>query len=61
MTVSEVYTIFILCYNIILSGDVDGLVQHALVALRECLPSDAELTSKVVHSIMIIPSYPHLQ
>ena len=30
-------------------GTVDELVCHALQALRECLPSDAELTAKVLH------------
>ena len=29
------------------AGTAEELVQHGLIALRECLPSDAELTSKV--------------
>ena len=38
----------LICYECkYYAGGVDELVQHGLVALRECLPSDAELTSKV--------------
>ena len=31
----------------IIIGTLDELIQHGLLALRECLPSDAELTAKV--------------
>ena len=29
-------------------ADRDGLIRHALLALRECLPSDGELTAENV-------------
>ena len=32
------------------TGSLDELVRHALQALRECLPSEAELTAKVAIS-----------
>ncbi len=30
------------------AASVDELISHGLLALRECLPNDAELTSKVI-------------
>ena len=30
------------------TGSVEELIQHALVALRESLPNDMELTEKVI-------------
>ena len=37
-------------YFVLVPGSQEELVQHALQALRECLPSDSELTSKVSHT-----------
>ena len=40
------------------TGSLDELVRHALMALRECLPSDAELTAKVPSFRMLLTTFP---
>lgn len=40
------FVVVVIIYRTI--ATVDELIDHGLIALRECLPNDAELTSKVV-------------
>ena len=35
-------------YNFVFLASLDELISHGLLALRECLPNDGELTSKVI-------------
>ena len=42
---------FDLCCGTVLVASLDELANYGLVALRECLPNDAELTSKACFAV----------
>ena len=51
----ESYYFFLSLLHVYLAS-LDELIGHGLLALRECLPSDSELTSKVILSCNADPA-----